>query len=46
MKELKKVNAERLTIEELDQVNGGYAWVDDFINWISEKAGEYIKNLK
>lgn len=45
MKAMKKVGAERLTYEELDKVTGGVAWVDDFINWVSEEAGKFIKKL-
>ncbi len=45
MNEMKKIGAEKLTNEELDQVNGGYAGVDDFIVWFSKKAGRRIRRL-
>ncbi len=41
MKEMKKV----LNYEELDHVHGGYAGVDDFIKWVSEQTGKFLKHL-
>lgn len=36
---------ERLADEEMEQVVGGIAGLDDFCNWLCKKAGEFIRKL-
>ena len=40
-------NAARVKMDnqELDKVSGGIAWIDDFIAWLSQKAGKKIKEI-
>lgn len=34
---------EKISDEEMEKVVGGIAGFDDFINWLTEKAGAYLK---
>lgn len=34
---------ERISDKDMEQVVGGIAGFDDFINWLTEKAGAYLK---
>lgn len=36
---------ERISDEDVEQVVGGVAGIDDLCNWLSKKAGRYIKEL-
>ena len=42
---MKNEAREKMENQDLDKVSGGVAWVDDFIAWVSQKAGKKIKEI-